>query len=361
MGVNLLLKKRLLYIVESFGGGVFSYLVDLSNGLSDQYDICIAYSIRKQTPDNFKDYFNPQVKLVRISNFTRGVNPVKDIKAMFEIKKVRSIFKPDIIHFHSSKAGVLGRTIFAFSGLKLFYTPHGYSFLMRDESRYKRLFYWCIEKIMGRVTCTTISCSKGEFDESLGLTKNNELINNGVNVRKLEKMEKEFTTGSSDKITIFTIGRISEQKNPATFNQVARQFPDIQFIWVGDGELRSTLDAKNIKVTGWVDRKQVIEISNHSDIFLLTSLWEGLPISLLEAMYLRKACLVSNVIGNKDVIDDGENGFICNNVNEFKEKLDLVISNADLRHQMANKAKNDVLTKYSVDDMVKNYDKVYSK
>ena len=109
-------KKKILHIVESFGGGVFTFLVDLLNEMSEEYEIAIAYSKREQTPENFKEYFSSKIKFIEVKNFTRRINPVKDLKAFFEIKKIIKEENPDIIHLHSSKAGFTGR--FAANGKK---------------------------------------------------------------------------------------------------------------------------------------------------------------------------------------------------------------------------------------------------
>lgn len=134
-------KKKILYIVEAMGGGVFTYIVDLANELVDTYDMYIAYAVRKQTPSNYKDYFDKRIHMIEVKNFARAINATKDIAAFFEIRKIAKEIKPDIIHLHSSKAGALGR--FAFSGKRvpLFYTPHGYSFLMQNSSEAKRKIY----------------------------------------------------------------------------------------------------------------------------------------------------------------------------------------------------------------------------
>lgn len=160
-------KKKILYIVEAMGGGVFTYIVDLANELVDTYDMYIAYAVRKQTPSNYKDYFDKRIHMIEVKNFARAINATKDIAAFFEIRKIAKEIKPDIIHLHSSKAGALGR--FAFSGKRvpLFYTPHGYSFLMQNSSEAKRKIYKGIEIICGKRNCTTISCSEGEHFESL--------------------------------------------------------------------------------------------------------------------------------------------------------------------------------------------------
>ena len=115
-------KKKILYIVEAMGGGVFTYIVDLANELVNKYDMYIAYAVRKQTPKNYKDYFDKRIHLIEVKNFGRAIDPVKDIAAFFEVKKIAAEIKPDIIHLHSSKAGAIGRM--AFNGkIPMFYVP----------------------------------------------------------------------------------------------------------------------------------------------------------------------------------------------------------------------------------------------
>lgn len=100
-------KKKILYIVEAMGGGVFTYIVDLANELVNKYDMYIAYAVRKQTPKNYKDYFDKRIHLIEVKNFGRAINPTKDIAAFFEVKKIAAEVKPDVIHLHSSKADVI--------------------------------------------------------------------------------------------------------------------------------------------------------------------------------------------------------------------------------------------------------------
>lgn len=170
------------------GGGVFTYLVDLANELVHQYDIYIAYGIRKQTPENYKEYFDTAVHLIHVKNFTREISPRKDISALFEITRIAKEVQPDIIHLHSSKAGVLGRIAFNGKKISLFYTPHGYSFLMQGASPQKRKIYKMIELFFGRWNCTTIACSAGEYEEAKRITKHALCVNNGVNITELQNL-----------------------------------------------------------------------------------------------------------------------------------------------------------------------------
>lgn len=180
-------KKKILYIVEAMGGGVFTYIVDLANELVNSYDMYIAYAVRKQTPQNYKDYFDKRIHLIEVKNFGRAIDPAKDIAAFFEVKKIAAEIKPDVIHLHSSKAGAIGRV--AFNGkIPMFYTPHGYSFLMEDYKPMKRRMFKLIESVCAKRNCTTISCSMGEHQESLKLTKHATYVNNGINMAELQEI-----------------------------------------------------------------------------------------------------------------------------------------------------------------------------
>ena len=103
-------------------------MVDLANRMAKQMDVTIAYSTRKQTPKDFKTYFDANIKLIHVKNFTRNLHPWKDMKAAFEVRRIVKEEKPDMIHMHSSKAGAIGRLVISPKQAKLFYTPHSYAF-----------------------------------------------------------------------------------------------------------------------------------------------------------------------------------------------------------------------------------------
>lgn len=348
-------KKKILYIVEAMGGGVFTYIVDLANELVDTYDMYIAYAVRKQTPSNYKDYFDKRIHLIEVKNFARAINATKDIAAFFEIRKIAKEIKPDIIHLHSSKAGALGR--FAFSGKRvpLFYTPHGYSFLMENYKPMKRRVFKLIESVCAKRNCTTISCSVGEHQESLKLTKRATYVNNGINMAELQEIIDK-TEKVEHSFTVYTLGRICYQKNPTLFNEIAESLPDVKFVWIGDGELRDQLTSENIEITGWADRSTAIRYAVNADVFLLPSRWEGLPISLLESMYMKKACVVSNVIGNRDVIHNGENGFVCTKVEDFVKAIEECQGEVE---KLTEHAYQDILKMYNTKVMAEQYRKKY--
>ena len=352
-------KKKIVHVVESFGGGVYNFLVDLLNNTIDEFDITVIYALRPQTPDNFINDFDKRIKFIHSKHMTRNIG-LNDFKAFFEIKKLIKNESPDIVHCHSSKAGLLTRLAINTKKIKTFYTPHGYSFLMEDSSKLKRLIYRSIEKIGTLNHSIIVACSKGEYEESLKLTKRATYVSNGVNLEKLKKyIPDKIKQINTKKLTFVTTGRISYQKNPELFNKIAEYFPQIKFIWVGTGDLEGKLTSKNIEITGWKNRDELMEILNKSDIFILPSLWEGLPISLLEAMALKKPCIVSNVIGNRDVISNENNGFVCNNLNEFIEVIKNIQDNKYNLEKISENAFNDIKNIYNTDVMCKKYCNIY--
>ena len=236
------MKKKVLIIVESFGSGVFNFLVDLVNGIDKEFDVVIAYGLREETLSNFKDYFGKNIKFIQVENFTRSINPKKDFKALKEIRKIVKEEKPDIVHLHSSKAGILGRLAVNGNKIKMFYNPHGFSFLKKDDSKLKRGIYWTIEKLTACINgkCVIVGCSKGEYKEAKKLNKRAICINNGIDIKKLAMETDDIKLKGIDyeNLKICTIGRIGYQKNPEMFNKIAESFPKIQFTWIGEGKLK---------------------------------------------------------------------------------------------------------------------------
>lgn len=207
-------KKRILFIVEAMGGGVFTYIVDLSNELVNEYDMYIARVVRKQIPENYRDYFDKRIYLIKTKNYERSINPTKDIKAFVEIKNIAKRTKPDIILLHSSKARALDK--FAFNGrtTPLFYTLHESSFFMQNHSTVKMMIYKAIETICSIRNYMIIRCGEGEYQETLKLTRNATYVNNDINIKALQKLIEETRTAVEHPFTVYTLGRICNAATP---------------------------------------------------------------------------------------------------------------------------------------------------
>jgi glycosyltransferase involved in cell wall biosynthesis len=321
---------KVVHIVEALEGGVYSYFKDLSDFFGNEEirhktETTIIYSGHRNGVSQKKvnTEFSSSVDLIHIS-MVREISPFKDLKSIIKLTKSLRKINPDIIHLHSSKAGVLGRTssFLLFRKKKIFYSPHGYAFLRTDISYRSRKLYMLIEKSFQRIFGgTIIACGDTELEiaKEIGPVK---LVRNGVDVMRIRT---HFKTTENSKLVISTSGRISSQKNPQLFNKIALLFPEFNFIWIGDGELKYLLNAPNITITGWItDKNKVLNYLNSIDIYLQTSLWEGLPIAVLEAMVLEKPVIATNIIGNKDAVVSNKTGFLFDEITALDSYFEIL-------------------------------------
>lgn len=314
---------KVVHIIEALGGGVYTYFQELSHFFGEQeiakdISTTIIYSANRKEidPERIKTEFSNGVELINI-NMVREISVFKDLQSLLLLRTELKKLNPDIIHLHCSKSGVLGRmaSVLCWGSKKIYYSPHGYAFLRTDISPVTQKIYYWIEKtsqfLMGG---TTIAC--GDTEYALAKRMGPALLNrNGIDIEGIRQIDRP---AKNTKLRIGTSGRISKQKNPILFNAIALRFPNYQFIWIGDGDQRDQLTASNIKICGWLfERKQLYQELNNLDIYLQTSLWEGLPISLLEAMALEKPVIATNVIGNKDIVVPKQTGFLFSDIAEL--------------------------------------------
>lgn len=352
---------KIVHVVECFAGGVFSFLSTLTNELDKEEYIIIYGTNRNNIPKNFKEQFPSKIQFIPWKSAERSFNPIKDIKALWELyiilKKIDNI---DVIHLHSSKAGFLGRIVSFLLGKsnKTIYTPHAISFLRLDVSVKKRKIFIWMEKFASFFGGKIVACSKSEKKaiEEQGI-KNVTFINNGIKSLQIEKKEN-----TSDKITIISVGRLSIQKNPKLFNNIALEFIDnvnIKFIWCGDGELKSELSSLNIKCTGWIKKKDLENHLANADIYLSTSLWEGLPLSVLEAMSIGLPVVLSDCVGNRDLVKN--NGFLYKNKNEAINIIKKLIENKNLINKKGYNSKILIDNSFNIRNMAICYLNIYKE
>lgn len=349
---------KILMVCEAFGGGVFAYLAELCNDICDQFDVYLAYSVRSQTPKNFKKLLDSRIHLISVKNFGPLSNPFKDLLCIRELKRIAKKVNPDIIHLHSSIAGGFGRIAFNAKKYKIIYTPHGYAHILLGPGK-KSKIYECIEKKLGKKDCLTLTCCESEDDIAKTLTKRTFYIETGINISKFDKQFSTIRYEKKNKFTVYTLGRICTQKQPSLFNKIAELVPEADFLWIGDGELRNELVASNIRVTGWKSREEALSIAKGADAFILCSLGEAIAMSLLENMYLGKLTMVSNVMGNKSVIQNCVNGYICERPEDFAQAIKDAIR--DFPNKLCENAKRDIIEKYNTNVMKLKFIDLYGK
>ena len=214
---------QIVHVTECLAGGVLTFLLNLTSAL-DKEEHIIIYSRRDNTPDDVESLFGGNVTLVPWKYAGREIRPAQDLKALLELMRLlRQYPHADVVQLHSSKAGFLGRLACRLLGStkKVFYLPHGLSFAREDVSVRKKRFYTHLEKIGNAFCGDVIACSQSEKEMLVknGIT-NVHVINNGIAVDPNPPVYRKF----SYPLVVGTVGRLTQQKNPALFNQIAKIF-----------------------------------------------------------------------------------------------------------------------------------------
>lgn len=348
------MKKKILMVCEAFGGGVFAYVSQLCNDMIDDFDVYLAYSLRPQTPKNYKEFLNCRIHLIEMQKVGAKslMNLQNDIAAINELCQIEKDIRPDIIHLHSSVAGGLGRLAYKGKNNTVIYTPHGYAHILMGNGK-KSKFYKFAEMILGKTNSMTLTCCESEDIVAKTFCKKTAYIETGVNLKELSSSLRGIKPMKNKTFTVFTLGRACIQKQPQLFNRIAELVPEAQFVWIGSGELENKLSANNIKVTGWKTREEALAMAKSADVFILCSLGEAIAMSLLENMFMKKLVLVSDAIGNNSVIQNGVNGYVCNKAEEYAEKIKLAMK--VFPKKLTDRAYQDILDIYNTEEMKKKY------
>ena len=348
---------KIAHIVEAFGGGIITFIKNLTEGIDHEHTI--FYAQREVNIGEIKKQFKHSIKFVNWTQAKREISIFKDLMAAIELYRFLKADNYDVIHLHSSKAGVLGRIVGLFFLEKtIIYTPNGASFARKDISPLKVYLYKFIEYfsnlLSGKVIC--VSTSEANAFSNIGVIPI--CINNGIEIKDKKKQLK-----IDEKFKVVTVGRISNQKNPHLFNKIAKnliKYP-IEFLWIGDGELRNALSSPNISVTGWLSTSEVENILLNCNLYLSTALWEGLPFAVLEAMNCKLPLLLSECIGNIDLVSNGSNGYTFKTENEATEHIVQYLTNISILNQHGENSYSKLLHNFNVDNMCHKYNAIYDK
>ena len=322
-----------------------------------------------------------KVRVIFIKDLVREINPIKDLKALFSIYKILKKEKPDIVHTHSSKAGIIGRLAAKLCGIKnIIHTIHGFSF-NDTQSFFKKNLFIFLEKTGAKISkylipVSTENITKG-LNNHIGKKEQYKYIRLGVdidnfkNFKEIPSLKKELNIKEQD-ILVTTIGPFKPQKNLPDFIKIAKNISEknkqFKFVMVGDGTLRPSFEklikeyniSNNIFLLGW--RRDISNILNSSDIFVMTSLWEGLPISTIEAMCCGLSPIVNDVDGQREIVKNSFNGFLIKpyDIKSCEEKILLLANNSNLKQEMSLNAKNSIDYSFSIDYMIKQHENLYS-
>lgn len=345
-------------------------------------------------PDQFESHFitNTEGLLVEdaksrltlqchfISALRREIRPWWDLLALYKLWHFFRRYHIDIVHTHSSKAGILGRIAARLAGVPvIIHTIHGFSFHDFQHPAVRQ-FYILLEYFCNKLSTKLIAVARANIEKGLsaglGPREKYVVIRAGIeldefaNTRVDAVPKKKELSLPSDALVVAQVGNFKPQKNPLEFVRVAAKVsqlvPQAHFLLVGDGPLRPEVEAlvqelgldDRVHLLGW--RHDVPEIMQIVDVMALTSRWEGLPCVYPQAMAAGKPIVGTAVDGGPEAVHFGVNGFLFppGAVDDMAEKIILLLQDEELRHKMGQ-AGREIVAEFDIEHLVPQLESLY--
>lgn len=324
-------------------GGASVHLLDLAAGLQSRgYDITILVGGQGVFLQHARDR---SLNCISLKHMIREIDLVVDVKAILELRSVLKRLKPDLIHLHSSKAGIIGRLSAIGLTAPCIFTAHGWAFTEGVSPR-RRFVYRFIERLMAPLANQIITVS--EYDKKLALAGRvaspNQLVvvHNGMPGVSVDvRTPRNETAGA---VHFVMVARFEAPKDQAS---LLRAFASLsperwRLELIGDGpQMQVAIDltaslglADNVTFSGACT--DVSARLSTSDVFVLISHWEGLPLTILEAMRAGLPVIASDVGGVSEAVLEGKTGYLITRDSTalLVERLELLIADAGMRRRM---------------------------
>lgn len=340
-------KIKIAHVLHAVGG-VDVYLRLLTENLSSSAFENIIIHGENDSTSPYTDSNNKRLKNFSVP-IQREISVVKDIKAIISTVKIFKKEKPQVVHAHSAKGGIIARAASLFYPVKVLHTPHAYSFLSAETKIKKKLFIG-IERVFKNFNSWLLATSNSERQlgiDVVGYSQEKALVFNN-SVLPIEDIPELGIQKTWPKEYICSVGRPSFQKNIElmldVLHLVRNEMPEIHLVLMGVGLHSPNLEAvkqkievlnlsKNITLLEWTKREDIFHIISSSKLYISTARYEGLPYSMIESLALGKAMVVTNCDGNRDLVINEDNGFVINDNNEvhFSEGIITLLNDNDLR------------------------------
>jgi glycosyltransferase involved in cell wall biosynthesis len=337
---------------------------------------------------------NQKFKCIILDNLRRQINPIYDVPAYFQIKKLLAEIKPDIVHTHSAKAGILGRyaadsirraTNHERRATKIVHSVHGLSFHQYQNNLINR-FYSAVEKSAAKRTDFFICVADAMTNQSLaaGIGSPEQYITaysaieeddflRGIPQEQKRQFRQKYGI-PDDAVVIVTIARLFHLKGHEFIIESAKtlsnQFPNVIWLFVGDGilsdmykqQVRQLGLADRFRFTGLLPPSEIPLVIQSSDILVHCSLREGLARTLPQAMLCGKPAISFDVDGAREVVNQNTGRLIePKNVDQLTTACAELIADKDLRERVGRQGLDFVKDKFAPNTMVDTIEAVYRK
>ena len=316
-----------------------------------------------------------------IEHLRRNVHAGHDVLGLISLVAALRRIKPDVVHTHSSKAGFLGRAAAWVCGVpRIYLTPHIFYF-QYQRNRVSRMFYEGLEWLAACVTTRLVAVSReqGQLAVRFGVGRPGQVsvIENGVAAAPPttpdQQLRKRAELGvSADEPLVGMVARLARQKGCEHYLRVARRvldkMPSTRFVLVGEGELEERLRgmADELRLGDRFlflgHRDDADEIYWALDLFVLTSLWEGLPYVVMEAMAAGLAVVATDVPGTRDIVRDDATGYLVDPEDEadMAERIMELLADPERGKRMGRLGKERVARRFTRDRFIREIEALYS-
>ena len=360
---------KVFEVVECGGpGGTGEQVAAICNRLDpNKFAVALVYAVRDSSPEAYRAKCGGAKTAYYVPEMTRELAPVADTAALRKLHRLFTEHRPDVVHAHSSKAGVLARAAAKAAGIKkIYYSPHGYSFLMQDRSPAERALFRMVERGAARIGETiAVSPSEAEFARKLALRRPIHVVCDAYLGDSPELLPH-------DDVVVGSCGRMTYARNPDAWVLLVQRLTDsrngIRCEWIGGGEdeakARTNLTNMNllmkVSITGWVTAEQAREKMRGLDIFVHYSRWDALSNAVLEAMALGLPVVASDVPGNRDLVEDGVTGFLVKSEVELLERCQLLLDDDPLRRRLGAAGRERMRREFSPEHQIAELSRLYS-
>lgn len=356
---------RVLHVISRMNqGGTATYLENLISGLNQQgIDNLLAFG--RVTEDEMESQVVRKFEAIRLNHLSREISVVKDYKSRVELSEVIEKFRPQIVHSHAFKAGLIARTTKRFKSKRV-HTFHGHHLYDPEFGALARFTMNNIEKFLQKYTDATISVGAkvGQELQNVGAIRGSFVsippgINRPHDTPRDMAMKLLGLENSSNPI-VGWLGRFVDVKRPEFLLDLAKLNPKITFLAAGDGPLLSQLRSSqlpNLILPGWQDSSLILSAS---DMFISTSRSEGMPLALIEAQRFGIPTIAPDVGSISEIIEDKETGFLARaDLSDLSPLIQSLAFNSLERKRMSINAVKKADEKFSIQSMVEKHSEVY--
>ena len=370
-------RLKIIHVLHAVGGVDVSLRLITQNINSALFEAIIIHGTT-DTKKLFLDNTDTPLKQYALS-ITREISPYNDLKAIQQTIKILRKEKPDLVHAHSAKGGIIARAASIFYKVPVLHTPQAYSYLSEPRGL-KRIIFLGIEKKFKNINSTLLASSNSERNRGILEVKYKEenalLFNNSIN--PIKSASANISDINLPEHFICSVGRPSFQKNIEMMIEVLKKIkekqPNIHLVLMGVGEFSPNKDQveklikeynlqTNVTMIAWIEREKIFAIIKKSKLYISTARYEGLPYSVIESLALSKACVVTDCDGNRDLIENKYNGYVIkeNMVVTMANRIIVLLEDDVLRNVFEKNALTHFNAHFNMEENGKKLEAIYKQ